>query len=316
MDAVIAEIKEQSKSSLIEPPNVVLLMAGTTDIADSVDLSTAPERLGSLVDELVTVYPSAVIIVSQLTPIRDAELEARAAGFNAAVPSIVSARASSGKHVLTVQMSDYVTVDDLEDGLHPTNRGYALMAQAWYDGIREAVSKGWLVSPASETSRNRKRTVPTTPNSSPINAFALVQNSETLAPTTTLTSTLISTVTVTVKEVAHLATTTSYASNTTLSIKTTSHTASNTTVVTSTFTSVPTFTSNNISISHHTHTHTTIFPSVSSITGTTPVSSSSSSSSPSSTSTAPSTNQASGFKGNLSQMVAGLVFFWISTMLI
>jgi hypothetical protein len=35
------------------------------------------------------------------------------------------------------------------DGLHPDDVGYTLMAQAWYKGLLEAKSKGWINGVAS-----------------------------------------------------------------------------------------------------------------------------------------------------------------------
>lgn len=47
-------------------PNVVLIHAGTNDVAQSYYLDTAADRLGSLVDKLTIQIPGTVIIVSTL----------------------------------------------------------------------------------------------------------------------------------------------------------------------------------------------------------------------------------------------------------
>jgi len=56
-----------------------------------------------------------------------------------------------GEHVLTVNMSAYITADDLADGLHPLDEGYVKMANAWYAGIQKAGSLGWIEEPINVT---------------------------------------------------------------------------------------------------------------------------------------------------------------------
>jgi len=60
----------------------------------------------------------------------------------------VSKRTKAGNRTLVVSMAN-VTLGDLYDGLHPNDVGYGIMAQAWYDGLLEAKSKGWIKELAS-----------------------------------------------------------------------------------------------------------------------------------------------------------------------
>lgn len=61
--------------------------------------------------------------------------------FNAALPALVAARAAAGKHVVLVDMYGAFTKDPsfktklLANGLHPTDAGYAAMAQVWWTAI-------------------------------------------------------------------------------------------------------------------------------------------------------------------------------------
>ncbi|KAE8452063.1 hypothetical protein EG329_002229 [Mollisiaceae sp. DMI_Dod_QoI] len=146
--ALIAQIAQYAEVSLPSQPNVILLMAGTNDMVQNNMTATAPQRLGSLIDECHSTAPGAVIIVAQLTPAADTSVEARIQAFNPTIPGLVAQRVSAGVKALTVDMSNYVTVADLKDGLHPTDYGYAQMAKAWYAGIGEAIGKGWISPPA------------------------------------------------------------------------------------------------------------------------------------------------------------------------
>lgn len=144
--AVISQIADYASLSLPGRPNIVLLMAGTNDCNKPEDPAGAPARLGSLIDKCIAAYPDAVIIVAQLTPIASATSQANVDNFNAAVPGVVASRLSQGAHILTVNMGAFVTVGELDDGLHPNDAGYANMATAWFGALEKAASNGWISS--------------------------------------------------------------------------------------------------------------------------------------------------------------------------
>ena len=50
-------------------PNIVLLMIGTNDLNDNLDVSAAPTRLGKLIDEITTDAPSALVVVATIIAI-------------------------------------------------------------------------------------------------------------------------------------------------------------------------------------------------------------------------------------------------------
>lgn len=131
-------------------PNVVLLLAGTNDINLNQNVTTAPARLGHLIDSVLSSCTNPVVLVGEITPIWGSP-EARVVQYNAAIPGIVAERVALGEHVLTVNMSAYITADDLADGLHPQDEGYVKMAKAWYAGIQQAGNLGWIEAPVNVT---------------------------------------------------------------------------------------------------------------------------------------------------------------------
>lgn len=147
--AVISEIAEYAKLSLPELPNLVLLMAGTNDMNDLLNVTTAPDRLSGLLDEITSAVPNVTIIVAQLTPAANTTVEDAIVTFNSQIPDIVSSKVAAGQKISTVNMMDYVTVNDLVDGLHPTDHGYQQMAKAWFAGIQQVQRNGWLDPPIS-----------------------------------------------------------------------------------------------------------------------------------------------------------------------
>ena len=123
-------------------PHIVLLMAGTNDINGNNNLVQAPARLIGLLDQIELSEPEALVVVAQLTPTRDAVLNARIEAFNAAIAEQLGALAAAGRHVAVVDMyTPFVQTPDYQnalffDRLHPNDAGYAVMAGVWYESIR------------------------------------------------------------------------------------------------------------------------------------------------------------------------------------
>jgi len=134
---IAGAITDQSCSTY--KPDIVLLMIGTNDILQNIDLGNAPTRLGSLIDEIITDAPSALLVVSSIPPCcNDTTVQA----YNATIPDMVKTRAQAGKHVLFVDAhaafvkdanykADYIS----SDGLHPSTNGYAVIGDLFYGAI-------------------------------------------------------------------------------------------------------------------------------------------------------------------------------------
>jgi lysophospholipase L1-like esterase len=113
-------------------PNIILLHIGTNDMVSS--SSGAPDRLGALIDHIVTDAPNALLVVSNIIPLSSAS--SSVSTYNKAVPGVVEKRSTAGKHVLYVdQFKDFPT-SELGDGVHPNQKGYERMAGVWYTAIK------------------------------------------------------------------------------------------------------------------------------------------------------------------------------------
>ncbi len=117
-------------------PHTVLLHIGTNDILQNYNVSTAPDRLSTLIDHITTTVPSAEVFVAQIIPTANSSQDAAAQTFNAAIPGIVQNKVNAGKHVHLVDMHSALTAADLVDGVHPTPGGYDKTAAVWYSALR------------------------------------------------------------------------------------------------------------------------------------------------------------------------------------
>ncbi|MEU1757120.1 ricin-type beta-trefoil lectin domain protein [Micromonospora matsumotoense] len=117
-------------------PQTVLLHIGTNDILQNYNVSTAPNRLSTLIDRITTTAPTAEVFVAQIITLSNGNQAAAARTFNAAIPGIVSSKVSAGKRVHLVDMQSALTTADLIDGIHPTAGGYDKMAARWYSALQ------------------------------------------------------------------------------------------------------------------------------------------------------------------------------------
>ncbi len=125
------------------PPHIVTLQIGTNDVTIDLDLAQAPDRLGLLLDRIIDNAPDALIVVAEIVPTTDNTLDQRVQTYNAAIPGLVAERQALGAHQLLVDMYSAFTAntnyktDYMDDFLHPSDAGYAVMADTWYEAIAE-----------------------------------------------------------------------------------------------------------------------------------------------------------------------------------
>jgi lysophospholipase L1-like esterase len=124
-------------------PNIILLMIGTNDVNQNINLGQAPQRLGALLDQIIDDAPDALLVVAQIIPITMGGGAANVQPYNGAIPGLVQARADAGNHVILVDMftpfnsTPNFAAALMNDFLHPNPAGYVVMAQTWYEAIDE-----------------------------------------------------------------------------------------------------------------------------------------------------------------------------------
>ncbi|MET0790784.1 MAG: SGNH/GDSL hydrolase family protein [Polyangiaceae bacterium] len=122
-------------------PNIVLLMIGTNDINGNIETANAPKRLGKLIDDIVTRAPNALVVVATIIAIANDGTNQKVQAYNAALPGLVSTRASAGKHVVLLDNYAAFSKDSsyrttlMYDYLHPNDAGYVVLGRAMYEAI-------------------------------------------------------------------------------------------------------------------------------------------------------------------------------------
>ncbi|KAK1987063.1 GDSL-like Lipase/Acylhydrolase [Colletotrichum cereale] len=151
-------ISEHVGPSLQQRPNIVLIHAGTNDMNPNLDVAKegndpegAVDRLGKLIDKITEGCPDATVLVGIIIGCHDEMQMGNIAHFQSLIPGVVQTRRDAGKHVLAVDFSTF-PMDALRDGLHPTNSGYRLMGDYWYDFIAQ-IPTNWIQQPIGDDPR-------------------------------------------------------------------------------------------------------------------------------------------------------------------
>ncbi|MFJ2745831.1 GDSL-type esterase/lipase family protein [Streptomyces sp. NPDC087440] len=143
---LIAEIGQALRDAVpAYRPNVVTLMAGTNDTDRDHQVSTAPERLGSVIDQILKDSPGVTVLVATIPPNANPAGQARVTAYNREVTTLVSSRAATGAKVNLVNMS-MLTPGDLSDGLHPNDTGYQKIGHAFAAAVNGAIRAGQISS--------------------------------------------------------------------------------------------------------------------------------------------------------------------------
>jgi lysophospholipase L1-like esterase len=147
-------------------PRTVLLHIGTNDILQNYNVSSAPQRLSTLIDHITTAAPAADVFVATIIPLSSTAQENAGRTFNAAIPGIVQSKVAAGRRVHLVDMHSALTTADLIDGIHPTATGYDKMAARWFAALQSVT--GSMGDPAGGSPSPSPSSSPSpSPSSSP-----------------------------------------------------------------------------------------------------------------------------------------------------
>ncbi|CAN9458137.1 unnamed protein product [Alternaria alternata] len=146
----ISQLQGVMRDGLQMRPNLVLLHVGTNDLARPESMaerwSDAPNRLASLLDEVLDICPDAVVLVAKIIQAEKMQTRANIEAFNDAVPVVVRKKLEQGFKLAVVDHS-IVGPSELVDGLHPSYAGYFHMGEIWLEAIKTISAQGLITPP-------------------------------------------------------------------------------------------------------------------------------------------------------------------------
>lgn len=103
--------------------------------------------MSALLDDVYKGSPRATIILSTLLVRSDEEKQECVLDLNSQFKTVAAAQRANGRRIVLVDMQPPAgpTTAELVDGTHPTEEGYAKMADIWFAGIKEADRAGFLL---------------------------------------------------------------------------------------------------------------------------------------------------------------------------
>ena len=117
-------------------PDIILLHIGTNDSMyySPYDMSGI-EGILNEIDRYENAYNTHItVILARLIPLPKAG--SWVTNFNSSLDTMVANRIANGDDIIKVNMN---VVSSLIDGIHPTNTGYAQMADIWFPALEKAI---------------------------------------------------------------------------------------------------------------------------------------------------------------------------------
>lgn len=128
-------------------PDIVLLMIGTNDVLSLYRLNEAPARLEALIGKIKSKLPEngriylatipyiAENAVYNKTGKTQSELDEIVDSYNSSVKEI----AAADDIITLADINTQLTLDNLQDGIHPNADGYAKMGNFWYSLLKQDI---------------------------------------------------------------------------------------------------------------------------------------------------------------------------------
>ncbi|KAE8390395.1 hypothetical protein BDV23DRAFT_193793 [Aspergillus alliaceus] len=144
---IIDEVAREAEKTIPKAPNLILINAGTNDAVRGIKVDEAGQRMNVMLTRLYDKIPGTTIILSTLLSNGDPKAQANVVKINEQYRNIAAARRKNGDKIVLAEMSDFIKVNELVDGTHPTDHGYKKMASVWWAAIQEAEKAKFLSEP-------------------------------------------------------------------------------------------------------------------------------------------------------------------------
>lgn len=125
-------------------PDIILLQIGTNDVISLYEMENAPKRMEILLNKIFDniaddgkVYIAKIPYFAESSKYNNtgklqAEINLLIDNYNYALTNIARKRG-----ITVVDVNACITLDDLQDGVHPTADGYAKIGGLWFETIKD-----------------------------------------------------------------------------------------------------------------------------------------------------------------------------------
>ncbi|RBQ15126.1 hypothetical protein DP939_37640 [Spongiactinospora rosea] len=125
-------------------PNLITLIAGGNDVIQNYEMDGAIGRLESLIKQISEDSPGVTVLVAGVQPFPDAARNARGDRFTAQIPALVDKLVDDGIRAVYTDLTGLEPADIGPDGIHPTDRGYGKIGEAFVKAADQARDNTWL----------------------------------------------------------------------------------------------------------------------------------------------------------------------------
>lgn len=131
VDEVLEEVEE---SAVALQPDVALVHLGTNDILQRQGASDTAEELRALIDILRRARPDMAVVIAQVIPCEPSTGErctVELPALNSLIAAMAADLTTTQSPIIAVDMETGFSIDDLRDGVHPSDDGDRVMAERW-----------------------------------------------------------------------------------------------------------------------------------------------------------------------------------------
>jgi lysophospholipase L1-like esterase len=131
-------------------PNLVLVDAGTNNCNSGKAVPDAGAQVEAMIRDVYDKSPGSTVVMTTVLVNSKENQDACRRDVNDQYFALAEKLQAEGAKFVLVDMRSAAgpTVSDLADGRHPNDGGYVKMANVFFEGIKEAATKGFLTPPA------------------------------------------------------------------------------------------------------------------------------------------------------------------------
>jgi hypothetical protein len=122
-------------------PDIVLIHLGSNDILWGESTGEIREDLKHIINIIKRTNPDVAILIAQLIPVTDEEINSRINMLNEAILKLPAELHLESQLVIINLNEGFNPYEDTYDGIHPNSRGEEKMAAAWYDELENILSR-------------------------------------------------------------------------------------------------------------------------------------------------------------------------------